>query len=150
MEKSYRSKSTSITQTSTGVNIANLGTNHKYKGVLHPDSLIWCHGSCGIEHNKVRKFIYPLYKYAQINDSLLHKLIICVCTNCNMTFYGESAKGISLSVPVSRLDSYLAYEVIVKINGVAQSIRGELLFPFRRASQEEITEDTRNFIDRVR
>lgn len=133
----------------TGARNAALGINHKYKGVLHPDSLLWCHGSIGLEHKKVRKFRYPFYKYSHTEDASVYRIIICVCVNCNMTFYGADALGTSLSIPVKRADSYGAYNVQVKINGKLQALKGEVLTPFRQASQAEIIDDTREFIERV-
>lgn len=150
MEKYYQLKNTNTTQTNTGALPATRGIENKYKGVLHPDSLLWCHGRYGLEHNKIRKFIYPFYKYSQTEDASIYRVITCVCTNCNMTFYGELSLGASLSIPVYKLDSYSPYEVIVRVNGTAQSIKGELVFPFRKASQEEINDSTRQFIEMVR
>lgn len=150
MEKYYQLKNTNTTQTNTGALTAILGMENKYKGVLHPDSLMWCHGRYGLEHNKMRKFIYPFYKYSQTEDASVYRIITCVCTNCNMTFYGESASEVSLSIPVCKLGGYSTYEVVVRVNGEAQSIKGELIFPFRKASQEELNDSTRLFIDMVR
>lgn len=132
-----------------GASSVELGINHKYKGVLHPDSLLWCHGSIGLEHKKIRKFRYPFYKYSHTQDASVYKIIICVCENCNMTFYGEDAQDTPLSIPVLRLDSYKPYEIQVKVKGKALALRGEIVTPFRQATQEEITDETRAFIERV-
>ena len=66
-----------------------------------------------------------------------------------MTFYGEDALGTSLSIPVKRLDSYKPYEVQVKIKGKVLALKGEIVTPFRQATQEEILDETREFIERV-
>lgn len=135
--------------TNTGAKNVTLGINHKYKGVLHPDSLLWCHGSIGLEHKKVRKFRYPFYKYSHTEDASVYRIIICVCENCNMTFYGADALGTSLSIPVKRLDSYRPYEIQVHIKDRALALKGEIVTPFRQATQEEILDETREFIERV-
>ena len=120
-----------------------------YKGVLHPDSLLWCHGSIGLEHKKIRKFRYPFYKYSHTQDASIYRIIICVCENCNMTFYGADALDTPLAIPVKRLDSYKPYEIQVKIEGRALALKGEIVTPFRQATQEEILDETREFIERV-
>lgn len=74
---------------------------------------------------------------------------MCVCKNCSMVFFGEYAKGVPLSIPVQRLDGYTPIEVQVIVNERRLPLRGELVTPFRRASIEEITEETRFFIDHV-
>ena len=126
-----------------------LSIHKKYKGVLHPDSLIWCHGSIGLEHEKTRRFRYPFYKYSHTQDASVYKIIICVCKNCNMTFYGDHTKLVPLSIPIQRLDSYKEYEIQVCINGRVSGLKGEIVTPFRQATQEELTDETRAFIERV-
>lgn len=127
----------------------SLSLHKTYKGVLHPDSLLWCHGTPGLEHKKVRKFRYPFYKYSHTVDASVYRIIVCVCENCNMTFYGELAQGISLSIPVKFLGQHKPYEVQVKSNGKQLAIKGEIMTPFRQATQEEITLETREFIEHV-
>lgn len=133
-----------------GATSAKTGTDKQYKGVLHPDSLLWCRGSIGLEHRKIRKFIYPFYKYSQTQDATVYKIIMCVCQNCNMVFYGEDTLRIPLSIPIYKLDGYSSYELAVKVSGKAQSIKGELIYPFSKVSQEEINDKTRAFIEMTR
>lgn len=66
-----------------------------------------------------------------------------------MTFYGELAEGVSLEIPVQYLGEYKPYEVQVKSNGKLLAIKGEIVTPFRQATQEEITLETREFIEHV-
>lgn len=142
------STSTAITAVGGASNVTN-GTGSHYKGVLHPDSLIWCHGSIGLEHEKTRRFRYPFYKYSHTQDASVYKIIICVCKNCNMTFYGDHTKLVPLSIPIRKLDSYTPYEIPVSINGKTIGLRGEIVTPFRQATQEELTDETREFIEKV-
>ncbi len=121
----------------------------KYKGILHPDSLRWCHGTEGVEHDKVRKFRYPLYKYVQVKE---RRYIACICRNCPMVFFGEAAQGVPLEIYVFKHPTtYMKYELPVRVNGVVK-------YPPRVrmkntklgwATQEMIIEDTRLFIERV-
>jgi len=67
-----------------------------------------------------------------------------------MTFYGEGALGTPLSIPVKRIDSYKPYEIAVRIRGNTSALRGEIVTPFRQATQEELLDETRDFIDKVR
>ena len=155
MEKQYRSadkqsNTSTMAMVVTGVNNVTSGTDKHYKGVLHPDSLLWCHGSIGLEHVKKRKFRYPFYKYSHTEDASIYRIVICVCENCNMTFYGADALDTPLSIPVKYLDSYQGYELQVRVNGTMQSLRGDIVTPFRQATQEELTDETREFIDKVR
>lgn len=133
----------------TGATSVELGINHTYKGVLHPDSLLWCHGSIGLEHEKIRKFRYPFYKYSHTEDASVYKVIICVCKRCNMTFWGDHTKEIPLSIPVYKQDSFKPYEIPVRLNGKTLALRGEIVTPFRQATQDEINEETRIFIEHV-
>lgn len=119
--------------------------NKQYRGITDKNCLLWCHGTEGITHRKVRKFRYPLWKYARVS----HRIVTCVCLNCNMQFYGDLASEVSLSIPVSRLDSYFASEVPVHINGKSVILRGEVIRPFRRVTQAMLTDETRMFIELV-
>lgn len=132
------------------MNIVKTGIDKHYKGVLHPDSLIWCHGAKGVGHNKIRKFFYPFYKYSHTKNASVYRIVICICINCTMVFRGDETKNVPLSIPVKKIDSYLPYEIRVKVNGKSQSLKGELITPFRQATQEQINDDTRIFIDLVR
>lgn len=121
----------------------------KYKGVLHPDSLLWCHGSVGLKHEKIRKFRYPFYKYVQIHEV---RVIVCICKNCNMTFWGAEAEGIPLKIPVFKDPStYFYYRIPVSVNNEIVPF-SEIKMRNSRlgwANQEMINEDTRNFIEKV-
>lgn len=66
-----------------------------------------------------------------------------------MTFYGDHTKLVPLSIPVRKLDSYTPYEIAVSINGKKLGLRGEIVTPFRQATQEELTDETREFIEKV-
>ena len=66
-----------------------------------------------------------------------------------MQFYGELAKGVPLSIPVLRRDSYFAKEIPVRIRGRTASLRGEIVRPFRHVTQEMLTDQTRLFIELV-
>ena len=119
---------------------------HKqYRGITDKNCLYWCHGTEGLKHQKVRKFRYPLWKYARVS----HRIITCVCLNCNMQFYGDLAKDVPLSIPVSRLDSYFSSEIPVRINGRRAALRGEIVRPFRKVSQAMLIDETRAFIELV-
>lgn len=121
-------------------------TLHKqYRGVNDKNCLKWCHGTEGLEHVKVRKFRYPLWKYAYAS----HRIVSCVCLNCNMQFYGELAKGVPLSITVLRRDSYFETEVPVRVGGKVASLRGEIVRPFKHVTQEMLTDHTRLFIELV-
>lgn len=122
--------------------------NHKYKGVLHPDSFLWCHGSVGLEHEKTRRFRYPFYKYSHTEDASVYRIIICVCKNCNMTFWGDETKNVPLSIPI-KMQLNKPYEIAIQLDGRQLALRGEVITPFRQATQEEITIETREFIERV-
>ncbi len=120
-----------------------------YKGLLHPDSLLWCHGSIGLKHDKVRKFRYPFYKYVLVHEV---RYIACVCKNCNMTFWGELANGVPLEIPVyCHPTSYISYALPVTVNGskVYPNKVSVKTTNLGWATQEMIIEDTRRFIDRV-
>jgi hypothetical protein len=121
-------------------------TLHKqYRGIADKICLYWCHGTEGLKHQKVRKFRYPLWKYARVS----HRIITCVCLNCNMQFYGDLAKSVPLNIPVSRLDSYFSSEIPVRINGRQAALRGEIVRPFRKVSQAMLVDETRTFIELV-
>lgn len=117
----------------------------RYRGITDKNCLQWCHGTEGLQHQKVRKFRYPLWKYAHAS----HRIVSCICLNCNMRFYGELAKDVPLSLTVLRLDSYFPAEIPVRTAGRAMSLRGEVVRPFRRVSQEMLTDHTRLFIELV-
>ena len=122
-----------------------LPLHKQYRGITDENCLYWCHGTEGLKHQKVRKFRYPTWKYARTS----HRIISCICRNCNMQFYGELAKGVPLSIPVLRLDSYFASEIPVRINGNYQALRGEIIKPFRHVTQEMLNDHTRLFIELV-
>ena len=119
--------------------------NKQYRGITDKNSLYWCHGVEGVEHHKVRKFRYPLWKYAHAS----YRTISCVCLNCNMQFYGEFAKNIPLHIAVVRHDSYFPSEIPVRVDGRYTSLRGEVVRPFRRVTQQMLTDHTRLFIELV-
>lgn len=117
----------------------------RYRGITDENCLYWCHGTVGVAHEKVRKFRYPLWKYAQVS----HRIISCVCRNCQMQFYGEFADGVPLEIPVVRTDEYFSSPIPVRIAGKLQALRGEVVRPFRRVTQAMLTDETRQFIDLV-
>lgn len=126
-------------------NDSGLMLDKRYRGITDENCLLWCHGTEGLEHRKVRKFRYPLWKYARVS----HRIVSCVCLNCNMQFYGDLAEGVPLSVPILRLDSYFASEIPVRVNGTARALRGEVVRPFRHVTQEMLNDHTRLFIELV-
>lgn len=117
----------------------------KYRGITDQNCLLWCHGTEGVEHEKVRKFRYPVWKYAQAS----YRIVSCVCRNCSMQFFGEYADGVPLSIPVVRTDSYFAYEITVRINGKLSALRGQVLRTLGQTNQEMLNDRTRMFIDLV-
>lgn len=119
--------------------------NKQYHGITDENRLYWCHGTVGIEHRKVRKFRYPLWKYAHVSP----RVIWCMCVNCNMHFYGELAKDVPLHIVVIRLDSYFGVEIPVRVNQKPAVLRGERVRPFRHVSQEMLVDETRLFIELV-
>lgn len=116
-----------------------------YHGITDENCLYWCHGTVGLEHRKVRKFRYPLWKYAHAS----HRVVCCICLNCNMQFYGDLATGVPLSIPVSPLSSYFAHEIPVRVSGKLLALRGEIVRPFRHVTQEMLNDQTRLFIELV-
>lgn len=116
-----------------------------YRGITDENCLYWCHGTEGVEHQKVRKFRYPLWKYAHAS----YRTISCVCLGCNVQFYGALAEGVPLHIPVAKLDSYFDEHIPVTVNGRRQALRGEVVRPFRRISQIILTDETRAFIEFV-
>ena len=120
-------------------------TKKQYRGVTDKNCLRWCHGAEGVEHQKIRKFRYPTWKYAQAS----YRIVTCVCLNCSMQFYGEYAEGVPLAIPVIRKDSYFPYEIPVKINGKLAALRGHVIKTFGQTNQEMLTDRTRMFIDLV-
>lgn len=119
---------------------------HKqYRGITDENCLLWCHGTEGVEHQKVRKFRYPLWKYAYVS----YREIQCICRNCSMHFYGEHAADVPLSIPITRKDSYFPYEIPVRINGKLAALRGHVVKTFGQTNQEMLTDRTRMFIDLV-
>ncbi len=119
--------------------------NKRYHGVTDENCLYWCHGTEGLRHQKVRKFRYPLWKYARVS----HQVVSCVCLNCNMQFYGDLATGVPLKIPILRKDGYFAHEIPVRINGQSAPLRGEIVRPFRHVNQEMLNDHTRLFIELV-
>ena len=119
--------------------------NKKYRGITDENCLLWCHGTEGIEHQKVRKFRYPLWKYVQVS----YRVVACVCTNCSMQFYGAYAEGVPLSIPVRRGDSYHPYDIPVRINGKLSAVRGQVVHTLGQTTQEMLNDQTRLFIDLV-
>lgn len=117
----------------------------RYHGITDKNRLYWCHGTEGLEHRKVRKFRYPLWKYARVS----HRIVCCVCLKCNMEFYGDLAAGVPLHVTVLRQDGYFAAEIPVRVNGKRQGLRGEIHRPFRHVTQEMLNDHTRLFIELV-
>jgi hypothetical protein len=122
-----------------------LALHKQYRGITDENCLYWCHGTEGLEHRKVRKYRYPLWKYAYAS----HRIVSCICLNCNMQFYGELARGVPLSIPVLRRDSYFESEIPIRVNGKHPSLRGEIFRPFRHVTQEMLTDHTRLFIELV-
>jgi len=121
-------------------------TLHKtYRGITDENCLLWCHGTIGLEHQKVRKFRYPLYKYAHVSP----RVVQCVCRNCNMVFYGDYAAGVPLSIPVTKLDSFFETPVNITVGGKRLGLRGELLGTWRKISQQMLTDETRAFIELI-
>lgn len=117
----------------------------QYRGINDKNCLRWCHGAEGIEHRKVRKFRYPVWKYAMAS----YRIVSCVCLNCSMQFYGDYAKGVPLSIPVVRRDSYFAYEIPVRINGKLAALKGRIVHTLGQTNQEMLNDRTRMFIDLV-
>lgn len=124
---------------------SSLTLNKTYKGITDENCLYWCHGTVGLEHQKVRRFRYPLWKYAQTSP----RIISCICRNCNMTFYGEFAVGVPLTIPVVKIDSYFTTPVIVTSGGKKLSIRGQVVGPWRAVTQAMLTDETRTFIELI-
>ena len=124
---------------------SSLVISKQYRGITDKNCLYWCHGTVGLKHQKVRKFRYPLWKYAHAS----YRIVSCVCLNCNMQFYGDLAADVPLSVPVSPLSSYFAHEIPVRINGRMLALRGEIVRPFRHITQEMLNDQTRLFIELV-
>lgn len=119
---------------------------HKtYRGITDANCLLWCHGTEGLEHRKVRKFRYPLWKYAHAS----YRIVQCVCLNCNMQFHGDLAAGVPLAIPVTRKDTYFTMPIPVRVNGKRQALRGDVVRPFRRITQAMLTDETRLFIELV-
>lgn len=123
----------------------SLVLHKQYRGITDQNCLYWCHGVEGVKHQKVRRFRYPLWKYARVS----HRVVFCICLNCNMQFYGDLATDVPLTIPVSRLDGYFASEIPVKVNGRLAALHGEVLRPFRHITQAMLTDQTRMFIERV-
>jgi hypothetical protein len=124
---------------------SELVLNKQYRGITDSNCLLWCHGTEGLEHRKVRKFRYPLWKYARVS----HRVISCVCLHCNMQFYGDLAADVPLNIPVLRRDSYFSEHIPVTIHGRTLGLRGEIIRPFRRVTQAMLTDETRLFIELV-
>ncbi|MDB5183658.1 MAG: hypothetical protein JWO07_339 [Candidatus Saccharibacteria bacterium] len=122
-----------------------LTINKQYRGITDENCLLWCHGTEGIEHQKIRKFRYPLWKYAQVS----YRIIGCVCRNCSMQFYGKYAEGVPLSIPVRRIDSYHPYEIPVRVNGKQKALKGQIVRTLGQTTQEMLNDRTRMFIDYV-
>lgn len=66
-----------------------------------------------------------------------------------MQFFGEYAEGVPLSIPVSRKDSYFAYEIPVRINGKLAALKGHVMHTLGQTNQEMLNDRTRMFIDLV-
>jgi hypothetical protein len=123
--------------------------NKHYKGVLHKDSLRWCHGSVGLEHEKERRFRYPLFKYVQVYQI---RVIVCTCRNCNMIFYDQESWKAPLKIPVYKHPStYFYHQIPVSVKGKYLPINeiAQRKTMLGWATQEMINEDTRNFIEKV-
>jgi hypothetical protein len=117
----------------------------QYRGINDKNCLRWCHGTEGIEHQKIRKFRYPAWKYAHAS----YRVVSCICRNCSMQFYGDYAVGVPLAIPVRRADSYFPYEIPVRINGKLTALKGNIIHTFGQTNQEMLTDRTRMFIDLV-
>ena len=117
----------------------------KYRGITDKNCLRWCHGTEGVEHQKVRKFRYPAWKYAYAS----YRIVQCICKNCSMQFYGDYAIGVPLDIPVTRKDSYFPYEIPVRINGQLSALRGHIVKTLGQTNPEMINDRTRMFIDLV-
>lgn len=122
-----------------------LALDKKYRGITDENCLLWCHGTEGITHQKVRKFRYPLWKYAHAS----HRIVQCVCRNCSMQFYGSYAEGVPLEIPVVRHDSYFPYEIAVRVNGKVKALKGRIVKTLGQTTQEMLNDQTRLFIDLV-
>jgi hypothetical protein len=116
-----------------------------YRGITDENCLLWCHGTIGVHHNKVRKFRYPVWKYAHTS----YRIVTCICTNCNMQFYGDLAVDVPLDIPVVKLSSYFAESIPVTINGKIQALSGEVIKPFRHITQSMLNDETSAFIELV-
>jgi hypothetical protein len=123
----------------------SLTINKQYRGITDENCLLWCHGTEGIEHQKVRKFRYPLWKYAQVS----YRIVSCVCRNCSMQFYGTYAEGVPLQIPVRRTDSYHPYEIPVRINGSVAALKAQIVKTLGQTTQEMLNDRTRMFIELV-
>lgn len=66
-----------------------------------------------------------------------------------MQFYGEYAKGVPLSIPVYRHDSYYPYEIPVTVNGKQKALKGRVVRTLGQTTQEMLNDQTRLFIDLV-
>lgn len=119
--------------------------NKKYRGITDENCLLWCHGTEGIEHQKVRKFRYPLWKYVHAS----YRVVSCVCSNCSMQFYGKYAEGVPLAIPVHRIDSYHPYDIPVRIGGKLQAAKAHVVHTLGQTTQEMLNDKTRQFIDLV-
>lgn len=119
--------------------------NKKYRGITDENCLLWCHGTEGIEHQKIRKFHYPLWKYVQVS----YRVVDCICHNCSMHFYGAYAEGVPLEIPVTRGDSYFPYEIPVRVNGKRIALKGHVVRTLGQTTQEMLNDSTRRFIDLV-
>ena len=126
-------------------NNASLMIEKKYRGITDENCLLWCHGTEGIVHQKVRKFRYPLWKYIQTS----YRIVSCVCNNCSMQFYGEYAVGVPLSIPIIRKDSYFPYIVPIRVNGKLSAIKGQVVKTLGQTTQEMLNDRTRMFINLV-
>lgn len=122
----------------------SLSSKH-YRGISDKNCLVWCHGTVGLKHKKVRKYRYPLWKYAHVS----HRVVVCICLNCNMQFHGESASGVPLSIPVTPYSSYFNHEIPVRAHGKIAALRGEIVRPFRHVTQEMLCDQTRLFIELI-
>lgn len=116
-----------------------------YHGISDTNCLLWCHGTEGVQHRKVRKFRYPAWKYVGLSG----RVVACVCLDCNMRFYGDLAAGVPLHVPITFKGGYFADNIPVSINGRLSALKGEIVRPFRRITQDMLTLETRAFIELV-
>lgn len=116
-----------------------------YRGITDANCLLWCHGTEGVSHRKVRRFRYPMWKYV----GLSHRVVMCVCLDCNMKFYGELASDTPLNIPVAFKGGYFADNIPVTVNGRMSALKGEIVRPFRRITQDMLTTETRAFIELV-